>query len=259
MILKILWVCGLSVVTAASLAATPAPGELSATQIVERNVAARGGLAAWSGVSTLTMSGVLEAGGKKNAELPFVMKMKRGHKSRLEIRFQEQAALQVYDGAQGWKIRPFLNRNEVEPYTPAEAKSAASWEELDGPLINHQAKGTRVELAGTEAVDGNSAYKLHLTLKSGEQRDLWIDAKTFLERKIDGEPRKMDGRLRKVAIHYRDFKTDNGLTTPRLLETVVAGVKQTHKMSITKVVANEPMDEALFRKPSLAVASLQTR
>ena len=84
--------------------------KLTAAQIVDRNVTARGGLEAWRAVRTMTMSGRLEAGGKKNSELPFVMKMKRSHMSRLEIRFQDQTAVQVYDGQQGWKVRPFLGR-----------------------------------------------------------------------------------------------------------------------------------------------------
>src|SRR5205085_5320421 len=174
---------------AATAAVDGAPAaSLTAAQIVERNVAARGGLPAWRAVNTLTMSGQLDAGGKKNIELPFVMKMKRGHKSRLEVRFADQTAVQIYDGTHGWKLRPFLGRNEVEPYTPAEARAATAWEELDGPLVDYAAKGTRVELGGREQIEGRDAYQLRLTTKSGEQRQLWIDAATFLEVKIDGQP-----------------------------------------------------------------------
>src|SRR5262249_13842623 len=140
--------CGLTLAATAVAGATkeaPAkPPTLTAAQIVDRNVAARGGLAAWHAVDTLAMSGQMDAGGKPNVDLPYVMKMKRGHKSRLEITFREQTAVQVYDGNQGWKVRPFLNRNEVEPYTAAEAKAAAEFEELDGPLIDFAKKGTKV-------------------------------------------------------------------------------------------------------------------
>jgi hypothetical protein len=248
--------CLASLAASAALAANVAPAsdKLTAVQIVEKNVAARGGLAAWRAVSTLTMSGQLDAGGKGDTQLPFVMKLKRQHKSRLEIRFQDQTAVQVYDGAQGWKLRPFLGRDDVEPYTPAEAKAAATWEELDGPLIDYASKGTKVDLAGSELVEGRDAYKLKLTLKTGEQRNVWIDAKTFLDLKIDGEPRKLDGKMHKVAVYYRSYKTENGLTTPRELETVVDRVKKTYKMNIARVVVNEPMPDALFQKPQLNVA-----
>ena len=227
----------------------------SAAQIVERNITARGGLPAWRAVQTLTFSGQLEAGGKQNTPLPFVMEMKRPHKSRLEIRFRDQTAFQVYDGMQGWKVRPFLNRDDVEPFTPSEAKLAETWAELDGPLVDYASKGTRIALEGVEAVKGHDAYKLKLTLKGGAERNVWIDATTFLEVKIDGDPRKMDGKLHNVAIFYRDYKSENGLIVPHVLETVVEGVKQSHKMTIEKVAVNQPLEDSLFAKPQLKVAA----
>jgi hypothetical protein len=233
--------------------------DLSATEIVEKNVAARGGLQAWRGVKTLTLSGEMDAGGKQDARLPFVLSMKRPHQSRLEIRFQDKTALQVYDGKQGWKLRPFLNRNEVEAYTAGEAKSAAAGQELDGPLVDYVAKGTKVELIGHEAVEGADAYKLRLVLKSGEQRHVWINASTFLEAKIDGDPRRLDGKMHPVAVFYRDYKTVDGLTLPHTLETAVDGVKQTHKISVQAIAVNKPLDEALFAKPQLAMAKTPTR
>jgi outer membrane lipoprotein-sorting protein len=232
----------------------PPAAKLSAAQIVDRNVAARGGLEAWRAVNTLTLSGEMDAGGKQDSKLPFVMTMKRPHMSRLEIRFQDQTAVQVYDGAQGWKVRPFLNRSDAEPFTPTEIKSAESWAELDGPLIDYAKKGSKVELLGAEPVEGHNAYKIKLTLKDGEERNVWIDAASFLELKIDGEPRRLDGKMRKVAIYYRDYKTENGLTMPRVLETAVEGVKQTHKMNIKQVAVGQPADNALFAKPLATVA-----
>jgi len=228
--------------------------KLTASQIISKNVAARGGLEAWRAVHTLTLSGKLEAGGKKNSELPFVMKMKRPRKSRLEIQFREQTAVQVYDGMQGWKLRPFLGRDEVEPFTPTEAKAAAAWEELDGPLVDYARKGTKVALEGADSVEGHKAYRLKLTMKGGEVRHLWIDAAKFLELKIDGEPRRLDGKLRNVASFYRNYGKEGGLTVPHVFETVVDGGKQVHQMRIEHLTINQAMDDALFAKPQLADA-----
>jgi len=235
------------------------PAALPVAQIVDRNIAARGGLAAWRAVNSLTMSGEMDAGGKQDVRLPFVMSMKRPQKSRLEIKLQDQTAVQVWDGTQGWKVRPYLNRNEVEPYTAAEAKSAAAAAELDGPLVDLKKKGTKVELAGTEVVEGRNTYRLKLTLKGGEQRNLWIDAATLLEAKIDGEPRRMDGRMRKVAVFYRDFKPVGGLQFPHTMETVVESVKGSHKMTIQAIKVNPPLDDSLFAKPQPGPGKLATK
>ena len=164
---------------------SPAASKLSAATIVERNVAARGGLAAWQAVHTLSWSGKLDAGGNNQrffkapgmptpppvkdpnaqVQLPFVMEMKRGRQSRVEIGFNGQTAVQVYDGTHGWKLRPFLNRSDVENYTPDELKSAADAADLDGLLIDYAAKGTKVDVEGMEPVEGRQAYKLKLTFK----------------------------------------------------------------------------------------------
>ena len=147
----------------------------------------------------------------------------------------------------------------MEPFTPAEAKLASNWQELDGPLVDYAKKGIKVELQGMESVEGHQTYKLKLTMKNGVERHAWIDGKSFLERKIDGDPRKLDGRLRTVAIYYRDYKTEHGLTIPTVMETVVEGGKLPHKMYIEHVSVNQSMADALFAKPQLAETSANTQ
>jgi outer membrane lipoprotein-sorting protein len=228
---------------------------ITAAQIADRNVKARGGLKAWQAVQSLRLTGELDVGGTEDPKLPFVLSLKRPHKSRLEITFAGKNAVQVYDGKQGWKLRPFLNRDDVDPFKPDELKSAASSSELDGPLVDYAKKGTRLELVGAEKVEGRKTYKLKLTSKDGTERFLWVDAGTFLETKIAGDPRKLDGRPHDVAIFYRDYRTVSGLKVPYALETVVAGVRGSHKMTFKSVAVNPALDDALFTKPAVALAS----
>ena len=253
--------------------AAAAPAKLTAAEIVDRNIAARGGLAAWRAVQSLSWSGKMDAGGNnqpylnlkipgmppppppskqpaEQVQLPFVLEMKRPRKSRLEIEFNGQTAVQVYDGTQGWKVRPFLNRHEVEPFTPAELEAAGTQSDLDGALVDYTAKGTKVELAGVEQVEGKDAYKLKLTLKDGHIVHEWIDAQSFLDLKIEGTPRKLDGKPHAVSIFMRDYRTVNGLQIPHLLETVVQGLQRTEKIQIEKVVVNPQLDESRFTKPT---------
>lgn len=227
-----------------------APAKLTAAQIVDRNVAARGGLQAWRAVQTISFSGKMDAGGKQNLQLPFVLAMKRPRKTRVEITFANDKAVQVYDGANGWKLRPFLGRRDVEPFSAEEIKSASMESELDGPLVDYATKGTQLELEGVEKVEGHDAYKLKLTMKGDYVRHIWVDAQTSLEVKIEGVPRRMDGKIRPVEIYYRDYKSVNGLMIPYLLETRVQGGKQPHKMNIESVVVNAKLEDSLFGKPT---------
>jgi len=181
---------------------------------------------------------------------------------RFELQFAGQTALQVYDGANGWKLRPYLNRLEVEPYTADETKVASIQADLDGPLVDYVAKGTKVESDGTEKVEGRDTYKLKLTLKSGDVTHVWVDAQTFLEAKVGGQPRRLDGTDHPVEVYYRDYRNVNGLEIPFVLETRVVPVTKTamgladtpfppEKTTIEKVVINPKFDPGVFSKPAI--------
>jgi outer membrane lipoprotein-sorting protein len=243
---------------------------LTAEQVLEKNLAARGGLQTWRAVQTMSMSGKVDAGGnatptrsvqgvktagvqlpKRPAEqvqLPFRLELKRGRKSRLELDFSGKTAVQVYDGTNGWKLRPYLNRHEVEAFTADEMKAVALQSDLDGPLMDYAAKGTKVEMDGTEKVEGNDTYRLKLTLKNGQTQHLWVDAKTFLETKIEGTPRRLDGKYHPVEIYYRDYKTVSGLMIPYVMETKVQGVKQPEKIEIENIAVNPRVEDSRFAK-----------
>jgi len=260
-----------SLMTGADTSTKATAPRLSATQIVEKNVTARGGLEHWRAVQTLEMKGKMQAGGNKRpalpipgakvgsevrvnrpvdqVELPFLMELQRGRKQRVELQFNGQTAVQVYDGSQGWKVRPFLNRHDVEKFTAEELKAAAAQSDLDGLLIDYAAKGSKVELAGTEQVDGRSAYNLKVTDKNGYARHVWVDAENFLEIKIEGTPRRLDGKVHPVATYLRDYRAVNGLMMPYLLETAVEGVKDTEKIQIQEIVSNPKLDDSQFAMP----------
>jgi hypothetical protein len=274
--------------TAADIAAS-AP-RLSAKEIVDKNVAARGGLEAWRSVKTMSLTGKLDAGGNQRAtlqvpspaptqfsgrrsvppvipsrpveevQLPFLMELERPRKMRFELEFNGQTAVQVYDGANGWKLRPFLGRRVVEPYTADELKTSSMQADLDGPLMDYPAKGTRVELVGSEPVDGRDTYKIKMTMKDGQVLHVWIDALTFLEAKIEGQPRRLDGTLHPVEIYFRDYRPVEGLRIPFVLDTKVLpvatnalGLRDTpappERIVMEKVVINPKFEESLFSKP----------
>jgi hypothetical protein len=128
------------------------------------------------------------------------------------------------------------------------------------------AKGTRVELAGTEQVEGRDTYKLKLTMKDGNTTHIWIDAETFLEAKMEGQSRRLDGVEHPVEIYYRDYRRVDGLQIPYLLETMVLPVTRTaagpkdppvpvEKIVIEKITVNPKLDDSLFLKPVVTAAA----
>jgi hypothetical protein len=271
--------------TKAPSARAPQVPNLTAAQIIEKHAAARGGVQAWKAVQSLQLNGKIDAGrgdsyaramqivnsgkkfsgkaaqaevapppgdvqnGDKQVQLPFTLDVKRPNKSRLEIEFAGKTAVQVYDGVSGWKLRPFLNRNDVEPFTADEAKSEAARTDLDGPLIDAAAKGTKVVLEGVDQVEGQPAYRLKVTVKNGSEQHVWIDARTFLDIKVEGVSRRMDGKTRNVYVYQHDFRSVQGVMIPFVLETAVDGYPDRHRMVVEKAAVNPHLDDALFAKP----------
>jgi hypothetical protein len=271
--------------TKSTAAKAPQVANLTAAQILEKHVTARGGAQAWKSVQTLQLNGKIDAGrgdsyaramqmvnsskkhsGKavaaevapppaemqnegREVELPFTLNVKRPNKSRLEIEVAGKTAVQVYDGVNGWKVRPFLNRDDAEPFTADEAKSEAARSDFDGPLIDAAAKGTTLALEGVDQVDGQPAYRLKATLKNGSVQHVWIDARTFLDIKVEGVQRRMDGKMHNVYVYQRDFRSVQGVMIPFLLETTVEGYPDRHKMVVEKAAVNPQLDDTLFAKP----------
>ncbi len=256
---------------------------LPVADIVARNIAARGGAPAWRAVRTLSMSGLMDVGRitadsrklieethaapgrprkRLHAErvatearpdtvvrLPYLIEFRRPRQMRVELKLQDTTAVQVYDGATGWKLRPYLGRHEVEPYSPYEQRLAASQQELDGPLADHAAKGTRVEAAGLESIDGRDAHRLKLTLKNGDVLHLWVDAQTFLDARLS-VPHAFAGREHLLTTAMSDYRRVGGLMLPFRLEDRIDGTATTQRIDIEQVAVNPPLGDVRFARPA---------
>jgi hypothetical protein len=286
--------CGFACTLLSVAQSNVAHAKMTAAQIANNNVAARGGLQAWRGVQSLSETGKLTAGGddrkpaapaipgakrparmaqipssprlKEEVQLPFVMEMERPRKMRFELQFNGDTAVQVYDGSHGWKVRPYLNRRDVESFTDNELRLASMQSELDGPLVDYEKKGTQLELVGMEKVGDRDTYNLKLTMKDGLTTHVWIDSETFLEAKAEGQPRRLDGKDHPVEVYYRDYRKVNGLQMPFLLETRVlpllgGGLGQQpvqyppEKIVIDTITINPRLSDSRFAKPEIEMAS----
>ncbi|RDK02901.1 outer membrane lipoprotein-sorting protein [Paraburkholderia lacunae] len=229
----------------------PAEHDLSADQIVEKNVAARGGLDAWRKVQTMVWVGHVDSANTPARDLPFFLALKRPNKTRFEITVLNQKAVRVFDGREGWKLSPSgMGSGSLRPYTMDEQKSAHDEQVIDGLLIDHQAKGVDVTLDGTDKVDGHDAYRLGAKLPSGATRHVWVDAQTFLDVKYDRQVRGARGQPVMVEVTYSDYRNVDGLQIPFTIESGVAASGNRDKLTIDKVTLNPPLDDAMFTRPA---------
>ena len=224
--------------------------KLSAEQIVAKNVAARGGLEAWRKIETMEWVGHMESADPNTLGLRFVLEQKRPNKTRFEVAALAQKTVRVFDGVHGWKVRPDRQGGvTAEPYSPQDLRFAQEAQGLDGPLIDYQAKGIAVELAGVEQLEGRKAYRLTVRLPSGDHHDIWIDAKTFLDIKYDRTSYSKSGAPGIVTVIYRHYKNVEGLQIPGVLEIGVGSGRVPDKMVIENIALNPPLDDEVFAKP----------
>ena len=252
---RVTWSLVLALLPLANGVAAPAatPG---VDEIIAHNVAARGGAERWRAVQTMTWQGHLDTAAAQGEPVPFAFTLKRPNKTRFEVNSMSHKGLRVFDGDNGWKVR--LNASgtpEVSPYTNEEKRYAHDVNVIDGWLIDYKRKGLTVTLVGKDDLDGAPAYCLRVVSASGAVHYLWIDAKTFLERREDRELRDPLGHVRTASLYYSNYLTVDGLKLPGRLESRGPDGKVADALLIDRVVLNPPTLDPMFAKPMVGSRS----
>jgi outer membrane lipoprotein-sorting protein len=221
---------------------------ISADDLVKKILDARGGAARLKSIKSERVTGNISFG--PGAEGPFFVELKRPGKMHMEVVVQEQTIMRIYDGnGSGWIVNPFTQNKGPQPMTGNDLKNIADESDFDGPLLDYQSKGNKIEALGNDEVEGKPAQKLRLTTKSGDSRTYFFDATTFLLLKWEGV-RKNDDQEIPVESFFRDYREVNGIKFAFAIDTDSPGSAQTQKLSIEKIELNIPLEEARFAKPA---------
>jgi len=233
----------------AAAAARPGASKegLTAEEVVAKNIQARGGIEKIRGVKTLRMTGTMLVGEDR---LPTTIEWKRPSSTRWEFEADDQTAIQVYDGKNGWTLMPFEGNTDPEPMSSAELEDIALQADLDGPLVDAEAKGNKIELLGKDDAEGRAAWKLKVTRKNGETRFVYIDAETFLQT-LTITNRTVDGRNIEIKSVIDDYRSVDGLQLPHSFDATAPGMPQGQSLRFSKAEVNVPIDDSRFQKPSV--------
>ncbi len=220
----------------------------TADEIVSKYIKTIGGKDKIEAVKTYRRSGKFTGGGGFEARI--VEERKRPNMIRQEFLLQGMTGVTAYDGSKGWKIDPFEGKKDAEPLGEAELKRIVDDSDFEGPLVNYQAKGNKVEYVGTEPVEGTDAYKLKVTLKNGDIFYYYMDTDYYVPIKIDTR-RFVRGEEREFETSLGDYKEVGGWYQPYAFETNAKGSPNKQKITIEKIELNVPLDDALFVEPPL--------
>ena len=188
----------------------------------------------------LTLAGGLEA--------VLVYEKKRPDMVRQDMTLQGMTGVVAYDGHSGWKIQPWQGKKDAEPLGEEELKEILEESDFDGPLIDYQQKGHKIELVGLEPVEGTDALKLKVTLKSGSVRYFYMDTDDYVPIKIETK-RFVRGAEREYESTLGDYKQVAGVYLPHSIETSAKGSQQKMKFQFEKIEANVQIDDSRFHEP----------
>src|SRR5215469_13117391 len=235
----------------ASFRAQDAPN--TAEQLVKKAVEARGGEARIKALEAQRVTGTVSFG--PGAQGSLLVELKRPGKLHMEVKIQDRTIIRVYDGRESaWLVNPFSENAGPAAMTGNELQNIKEESDFDGPLVDYQAKGNKIELLGKDELSGKAVLKLKLSTKSGEVRTYYFDAATFLLTKWEGVRKSGDQEI-PVESFFSDYREVNGLKFPFEVDTDSPGSDRVQKLTLEKIELNPQIDDAHFAKPAAPPAS----
>jgi hypothetical protein len=218
----------------------------TAEELVAKNLQARGGIDKIKAINTLKMTGKAYVG--IDAELS--QESKRADMIRQNFTVQGMTQIQAYDGKVGWQISPFGGRKDPELMGEDDYRDLMEEADIDGPLVDYQAKGNKVEYLGHDTVDGDDAYQLKVTLKNGDIVYYYLDPDTFLEIKKKKQ-QFIRGSVRESEQDLGSYKQVAGVYYPFSIEASNKDNPSDHaRITFEKIEANLPLDDSFFKMPT---------
>src|SRR5438067_12703972 len=136
----------------------------TADELIAKNIQAKGGMDKIKAIKTVRMTGKLDAAGGFTGLIG--QENMRPSLVRETFTLQGMTQVQAYDGSLGWQIRPFGGRKDPQLMGEDDMRDHLIDADFDGPLIDYNAKGNRVEFQGLYTVDGDGTLRLKVILKN---------------------------------------------------------------------------------------------
>lgn len=225
----------------------------TADEIISKYIEARGGFAKIKSIVSERVSGTIVFA--PGVEGPFVVERARPLKMHMEITVGGLTMIRTYDGkSSGWIYNPMSNNPGVEAMTAEDLRNILEEADFEGPFVDYQAKGNKLEYAGKTTVEGKPAYKIKLTNKNGEVSYFSFDASTYLILRFQGT-RKIGDKEVPTESFFRDFREVDDLQYPFLVESVSPETGDTQRIFADKIEVNVTIKESRFEKPALPAAA----
>ena len=215
----------------------------TADEIVNKHIAAIGGKTVIESIKSQVVNSSMSVMGSDLTSTTTVL-VGKGFKN--VANFNGQEIIQCITPTGGWMINPLQGQTDPQPLPEDQVKAAQAALTVGGDLYNYQQKGSKVELAGNETVEGVNTYKLKLTNKEGKENFLWIDQATYYVVKRESSSEMSGQTVTASAIFSNYQKTKIGYVIPF---TTVSNQGFEMTINVTDVQFNVEIDPKVFEIP----------
>ncbi|MBK7762161.1 MAG: hypothetical protein IPI46_02165 [Bacteroidetes bacterium] len=206
-------------------------------EIVNNHNKAIGGVENWNKVKNIRCEAVLKAQG---AEVKMSMNMVDKKAMRLDISVMGMSGYQILTDKAGWSFMPFQGQTKPEPMTPEDVKASQDDLYIIDEFITYKDLGKKIELLGTEDIEGTECHKISLTDKEGKVTTFYVDASNHLIVKKSAK-RSVNGKEFETNTTYNNYKPANGGILLPMNQGGDMG-----EIEFTKMEVNANIDEKIF-------------
>jgi len=230
------------------LCTTVSAQELTADQLIAKNIEAAGGSTAWAGVKAIKMTGTYT-----NFSDPenFTLYRQRPDLYRFDCKRINAHTVHAYDGETAWWVNPIMGPEYAKPCPiPIEGNldKVTHRERFFEPVFwNYQRKGNSVEMLGKTQLDGEAVYQLKITLKDSTVENWFFSAESFLAVSMTGMTYDF-GTPNSVETFFTDYREVKGVKLPYLIESEY-GIRY-RVYEIDEIAINPALEPDLFQRPS---------
>jgi hypothetical protein len=215
----------------------------TAEEIVSKHIAALGGKDVVGSVKSIYIESTIDVNSMQVPSTTYILNAK-GYKS--EVTFNGTKIIQCFTDKGGWTVNPMVGATTPTALPADQVKASQGQLQVGGPLFDYAAKGSKVELIGTDTAGGKS-YKIQLTSKDGPVIVFYIDASTYFIKKAVAKV-TAQGQTVEITSVFSDYrKTDSGFYMPYAQQQILP--QMTLGITHTKIEINKAMDPAIFDMP----------
>jgi predicted RNA-binding protein with PIN domain len=218
----------------------------TADDIIAKFTAEMGGLEKYRAVKTVIMTGKIR---QQGMEFSVSIRIINGKAVRTDVDAMGTKIIEAYKNGEGWKKNPLSGNSGIIGLTAAELNSFKNQTQISGKLMDYKARGNKVELSGTEMVEGIKTHKIKLT--AGIDSSVifyYIMVENSLIVKTT-EKRKFGNEEAEVETFLSDFREVGGMKFA-FSQIQKIGGQVFMELVMETVELDKAIDEKIFDRPA---------